>query len=150
MCPCVRVSVSQGLGGRAVRLPGPEGVSERGGGGSVHQANPGGRQLPPRQENSPLRPEGLSRRELAPPPQPRSRFPVRGAATALDVTDIQILTVKVGIRLIDHLFSEGMSFINAKTQFSTDTFRDSSLNFDCLDTKLSNSSPTLSIIGYIT
>lgn len=55
------VSVFQGLWRWAVWLPGTEGVSERGRGHSVHQANPRGGQLPPRQENSPLWSQGLSR-----------------------------------------------------------------------------------------
>lgn len=55
--------VFQGLWRGAVRLPGSEGVSERGGGHAVHQADPGGGELPPRQKDRPLWPQGSSTRD---------------------------------------------------------------------------------------
>lgn len=61
----LHVSVFQGLWRWAVWLSCPEGVSERGRGHSVHQANPWGSQLPPCQKNSPLWSQGLSRKVSA-------------------------------------------------------------------------------------
>lgn len=54
------MSLFQGLWRWAVWLPRAEGVAERGGSHSVHQADPGGGELPPRQKNCPLWPQGWS------------------------------------------------------------------------------------------